>query len=371
MALPNPLTAMASSPPPGSGIDREFISRYALTLTAITRVLTQGSALRRVALLNQVLRTNSSKYTSIDQTLHQHEADHAQRVLAATTMKRLAAEQWAINDKIRKTESDVSSHINYGIKLECRMMLENMSAKLPRELRDMVYDHIIGQRTATIARGDIFDHKTPHDLYALARDTWLSRGLLHRGYGNLIGRGTIPDNILLELVELWCKDPVFRFENFDTLRVFTDDINNTGELLPRISREQVDSELDPLSLMREVTVNVDIPNPLDCINPILHLADSIMLFHGFEAGTNIVLALNFPKFSYDTTVKVAELAGQFKMLFCSIESIVAAGYNFTLCFGSDSQHNSNVALETLTASHWTDYLKHRDREVCYFLLQAF
>jgi hypothetical protein len=312
--------------------------------------LTQTSAFRRIELYKRLELELESEYDR--QHLYIYADPTKQNKLAAGNKKRIHAEWEAIKNARKEVEHGVTSHLKSGIKIECRLLLERMHARLPRELRDMVYGFIVAGRPALIKKSDVCG-STIDQLHNLMLDSPLSRALESQGYGSLVGGSTIPGDTLRELAEIWYKTSVFCFEDPYALHAFAPYLNNFEKLLPHVSKEQQNLDLNPCALVKAVEITKKIWHGARTDHQFLDLVQGLKITHELKACKSIRLFLDFGEYDEDLSEEEGasnRLAHGFKIVFPTIRRLIEAGVKFSVCLFYTIM--LDITLERLNVDYW-------------------
>jgi len=245
-------------------------------------------------------------------------------------------------------EDNIVNHIFYEQyeSLLHQTLLQQMHAKLPRELRDIVYFYILGEQQVAVTKTSsaIISIGNPGILDAAMSALFCDR-LASRDYRHLIKAGAIPQAAKLELVESWCALSTFRFASLDDLGNFLTHHGRGWGLDPRVHVKKVEF-YNYVSSKDDVT---------DSLNEVKR---SFGWFHTMKPRAEITLSLHFADShcgaGADRTA-VVPVAILLRELQAEILRLLYKGYKVNMKFGYVLKFA--VQADELTEECWNEKIR--------------
>jgi hypothetical protein len=306
-------------------------------------VLIRNSALRQIELYKRLWQTIDSEFWSSYQCL----SDDGEDIMASKVIS-LEAQRRAAKRTRERIESKVASHINDGMNQECLMLLENMHATLPRELRDMVYGFIVGEQAVEIRCEDLYHSWSFASIFH--DSAILSRELASRGYSYLVGPSTMPKEVLYELANIRYAISVFVFVNPCDRCPPMQYFDSTGVSIPRISKEQLNLDLHPFDKIRKVKMIQYVSGKEDVNSLFFEFSKHILLPNGLKTSPDLLIIVGFKNYKHTITEAIKQVK-ELAIIFPSMRSLLEAGYKVTMRYGFIFEFK--VTLEELTVDCWT------------------
>jgi hypothetical protein len=190
-----------------------------------------------------------------------------------------------ITENLTKNPTD---HIEKGAKHECHNLLQRMHNLFPLELRDQVYQHIVGGRTVEVTDKDVNEWREAvdvHDFPAVSfhgpeSHTLMGKDLIKHGYYLCDAREISADHGLFEFVEPWYTRSTFRFTERVHLQKF-------------MQLDFSPAKINPLDLITWIEYSVKYTQGPRWENDVSETSNKVVkgldALHGFKKGTTIPL----------------------------------------------------------------------------------
>jgi hypothetical protein len=161
------------------------------------------SALRRMRLLRHAYEHSKVKFRN----------DHSDNTSRMTCgrISRLYNRCSSIVVALDTSNNGVNIHIENYAAPQCLSICKDMQAKLPRELRDMIYPYLILDKQPLIEESEFLPHDHPD---------WTGSDLLNSRNRHLLDARFSDLTTRREFLELWYQRTTFTFVNYEVIPLF-------------------------------------------------------------------------------------------------------------------------------------------------------
>ena len=239
-----------------------------------------------------------------------------------------------IGQAAKKLDDELYTYIATHAKQECMTLSEMMQSKLPRELRDMVYAHLLSRETYTVERQNVYE------LY------WLS-DLRQISCNHLFTRGYVPLDTIKEIGEMWYKVSTF-------IVCASDEPERASEALNFLHDDNWGLDIDVYQHVKHIYVGLDYIHGVDEI--IGHLNANLRKLLSLGANARVVLYLQCPHKHYVTMREqpIIAFVRKLRPIFPVLEELVKEGTRVVV--NVKGYDVFEVKVETLNAPSWISQL---------------
>ncbi|KAI4605115.1 hypothetical protein J4E83_010851 [Alternaria metachromatica] len=238
-----------------------------------------------------------------------------------------------IGQAAEKLDDELNTYIATHAKQECMTLSKMMQSKLPRELRDMVYAHLLSRETYTVER-------KKNELY------WLCP-LRQISCDHLFTRGYVPLDTMKEIGEMWYK--------VSTFIVCASDIpERASEALNFLHDDTWGLDIDVYQHVKHIYVGFDYIHGVDEI--LGHLNANLRKLLSLGANARVVLYLQCEHKPWSTLreQQIIAFVRKLRPIFPVLEELVKEGKRIMV--NVKGHDVFEVKVETLNAPSWISQL---------------
>ncbi|KAI4614263.1 uncharacterized protein J4E87_009661 [Alternaria ethzedia] len=259
----------------------------------------------------------------------------------APTQEHLRArlhEAVAIDKVAEKVDEELSTYIAIYAKAECMTLSKMVQSKLPRELRDIVYTHLVPRGTYIV-------------WHPAHKREWI-RFLRKSSCDHLFMEGYLSFDIMKEIVELW-----YERSNFVVLGYSYgsgNDPKRASRALDFFDDDSWSLDIDVRQHVRHIYIRLEYDGDVH-VN-VTQLAANLRRLTSLGENARVILQLQCMHFFYATLAgqQLIELVTELQVVFPVLEELVKGGKKVMV--NVKGHDLFEVKVEKLNASDWISQL---------------
>ncbi|KAI4620390.1 hypothetical protein J4E80_004916 [Alternaria sp. BMP 0032] len=259
----------------------------------------------------------------------------------APTQENLRArlhEAVAIDKVAEKVDEELSTYIAIYAKAECMPLSKMVQSKLPRELRDMVYAHLLPRETYIV-------------WYPAHKREWI-RFLRKSSCDHLFMEGYLSFDIMKEIVELWYERSTFVVLGYSYGS--GSDPKRASRALDFLDDDSWSLDIDVRQHIRHIYIRLEYTGDVH-VN-VIQLAADLRRLTSLGASARVILQLRCMDFPYATLAgqQLIKLVTELQVVFPVLEELVKRGKKVIV--NVKGHDVFEVKLEKLNAQSWVSQL---------------
>jgi len=244
----------------------------------------------------------------------------------------------AIDKVAAKFDEEIDTYIAIHAKAECMTLSKMVQSKLPRELRDMVYAHLLPRET--------------YILWNPAHNREWLQSLRTTSCDHLFTRGYVTLDTMKEIGEMWYEVSTFIVLGFRSGDGRNPELASHG--LDFLLLDSWGLDIDVRQHVKHIYIRLDYMQGLD--NKITQLKSDLRALTSLVANARVILQLQCKHFPCATLAgqQLIGLVTQLQMVFPVLEELVNGGKRVMV--NVKGYNVFDVKIEKLNAQSWISQL---------------